>query len=333
MIAKKYAIPLIVVIMATAIVYIFIFLPKRETIRVSTTTSLYATGLLDFLADQFRAKRPEVNIHFIAVGSGAALELAAKGDVDMVFVHAPSLEYEYIQQEVLVEGVIIAYNNFTITGPMEDPAEIQGLDPIAAFKRIYSACEEGKTIFVSRGDNSGTHTRELLLWKLAGLDPQGKKWYIETGTGMTETLLTTNEMRAYTLSDMGTYLKLKREGRLPNIESLVSSGRELINIYSVYLVNHTMFPHTKYNLAKEFAQFVTSEEGQELIGQFGVDVFGEPLFYPALDRRDELRQIWEWFAEISLEGSTTIKTYEIYYEYADPPDLYRENISTLVKPA
>ncbi len=274
--------------------------PKGIILKVSTTTSLYATGLLDALADAFKAKTGNIVVQFIPVGSGAALELAKHGDVDMVFVHAPNLEVQYINDGVLTNGTIIAYNYFVIVGPKDDPANINGSSPIEAMKKIYFAGENGSAKFISRGDNSGTHVRELTLWSLAGLNASGKPWYVETGTGMSNTLLVANEYKAYTLSDTGTYLKLKKEGRIPNLEALVTNGKILINIYSAYLVNSTIYPNVKVDLAEKFINFVRSNEGQEIISNFGVSEFGVPLFYPVKGKESELRDDWYWFANMTL---------------------------------
>ncbi|MHA1616190.1 MAG: substrate-binding domain-containing protein [Candidatus Njordarchaeales archaeon] len=278
---------------------VILYRPKIRLL-VSTTTSLYATGLLDELGSAFMKKHPYVSIQFIAVGSGAALRLAAQGDVDMVLVHAPNLEIEYIQNGIIINKTIFAYNYFIVVGPIDDPANISGLsDPIEAIKRIYNACESGLTLFVSRGDLSGTHQRELLLWKLAGLDPRGKPWYIETGSGMAETLLVANEKNAYTLSDIGTFLKFSKDGKLPYLASLVAGGRILINIYSAYIVDPNKYPHVKYDIAKEFLLFLISDEGQNIIKNYGVKDYGQPLFYPAKGKLEELEEYWLWLADMS----------------------------------
>ncbi len=287
---------LIVIVIVVTITQLYEFL-NNKTIRVSTTTSLYATGLLERLAEEFRKQHPNIVIQFIAVGSGAALELASKGDVDMVFVHAPSLEQKFINEEVLVEGHIIAYNYFVIVGPKDDPAKIRDLsNPIEAFKRIYQAGEEGRAFFISRGDNSGTHIRELAIWRKTGLNPKGLEWYIESGTGMSKTLLIANEKEAYTLSDIGTFLKLKNEDRLGELELLISGSKELMNIYSAYIVNPRKY-NTNYDLAKLFLEFVISDKGQEVIGKYGKEEFGQSLFYPAKGKEDELKVYWKKLTE------------------------------------
>ena len=262
---------------------------------MSTTTSLYATGLLDALAEEFEAENPGIDVQFIAVGSGEALRKAAAGDADLVLVHAPSLEKKYLEMGVLEPGEIFAYNYFLIVGPEDDPAGIRGADPVEAVKRVYEAGEKGAAVFVSRGDNSGTHVRELMLWRLAGLDPRGKPWYVEAGAGMSQTLMIANEKRAYTLSDIGTYLKFS--SKFGELKPLVERGGILLNVYSAYPVNPEKVPGAGEDMARRFIEFLLSDEGQELIGRFGVEEFGAPLFNPAHgDPTGELRAAWEKLA-------------------------------------
>lgn len=276
--------------------------PPGVRVQASTTTSLYATGLLDYLLQEYHRAGGKTSIEFIAVGSGQALRLAEKGDVCMVFVHAPSLEKKYLDEGVIEPGGIFAYNYFVIVGPAGDPAGVRGAkSAVEAFKRIMEAGERGQALFVSRGDMSGTHVRELMIWRLAGVDPaelRGKPWYIETGQGMAKTLIVAYEKGAYTLSDIGTYLKLRREGRIPGLEALYTNSTELINVYSVYLVKSCS--GSERRAAEEFARFVL--EHQELIARYGVDEYGSPLFYPARGRLEELKKIWEILAEGRLPG-------------------------------
>lgn len=260
-------------------------------IRAVTTTSLYLTGLLDYLEDKFREQYPDVYIDFIAVGSGEALRRASNGDACLVLVHAPSLEIDYISKGVLVYGKIFAYNYFVIVGPINDPANVSVASNVyEAFKRIYNAGEDGKALFVSRGDNSGTHVKEMSIWEKIGLDPRGRSWYIETGSDMAKTLLITNEKRGYTLSDIGTFFKLKKEGRIPYIEVLYTNRTELINIYSVYITYSCSDVEREY--AKAFIEFLVGEKGQELVRTFGVNEYGQPLFYPASNKLEWLREVW-----------------------------------------
>jgi len=260
----------------------------------STTTSLYATGLLDVLAGEYTAETG-VKVSFVAVGSGEALERAARGDACMVFVHAPSLEKRYLEEGVIEGGRIFAYNYFIIVGPASDPAGVsEARDAVDAMRRIFEAGERGEAVFVSRGDMSGTHVRELLLWRLAGLDPEGRPWYVKTGQGMGETLVVAAEMGAYTLSDTGTFLKYLREGRVPGLDGLYTGDKLLINVYSVYIASHCSGEEREW--AQAFADFVAGPRGQEIIASYGVEEYGEPLFYPAAGREAELMRAWEWLA-------------------------------------
>jgi tungstate transport system substrate-binding protein len=279
--------------------YYYMTAPKA-ILRISTTTSLYATGLLDRLSEEFEKTHPGVVVQVIPVGSGEALRKASMGDADLVLVHAPNLEIQYIDDNILIEGKIFAYNYFIIVGPSSDPAGIKDLDNATlAFQKIFEAGNNGETLFVSRGDNSGTHNRELFIWSKAGLIPGGD-WYIESGTGMSQTLEITNEKGAYTLSDIGTYLKLKETGVIDNIEILVSGDPNLINMYSVYLVNPEKVGGVNYKLAMEFMEFIVSNGGQGIIDSYGLDVYGEHLFYAAKNAdMNELRGIWEYFASPS----------------------------------
>ncbi|OYT40605.1 MAG: tungsten ABC transporter permease [Desulfurococcales archaeon ex4484_58] len=259
-------------------------------VRVTTTTSLYATGLLEELEEEFKKRNPNVEIDFIPVGSGEALRRARDGEACMVFVHAPSLEEKYLSEGVIGEHHIFAYNYFIIAGPPNDPAEVKNSSlAIEAFRKIYFAGEKGYTKFISRGDYSGTHIKELAIWNKTGLDPHGKKWYFETGSGMAQTLLVAEEENAYVLSDIGTFLKFKKEGKLPDLEILYSNSTELINIYSVYIVESCS--GVERSVAEKFLEFVVTE-GQDVIASYGVEEYGVNLFYPARDKLDELRDIW-----------------------------------------
>ncbi len=292
---NKRFLALVLVLSLIAITYVWQVTRAPVTLRVSTTTSLYATGLLEELAKKFQERNPKVIIEFIPVGSGEALKKAESGDADMVFVHAPNLEKKYLKKGVLKSGEIFAYNTFVILGPKDDPARIRGMDPIKAMLAIYKAGETGSAKFVSRGDNSGTHNRELWLWSLAGRDPSGKDWYIESGSGMAQTLMIANEYGAYTLSDIGTYLKLSSD--LSYLTPLITQGSELLNVYSVYIVNSDVIKGANERLAYKFQQFVLSDEIQSFIGSYGVTEFGSPLFYPANGDPDgSLREAWNQLA-------------------------------------
>ncbi len=290
---KKIIIAVLLAIVLSIVIGYYIFYVSHSGVRikVTTTTSLYATGLLEYLTDNFKKTHSGVEIDFIPVGSGEALRRAADGEACMVFVHAPSLEKEYIKKGVLVNGHIFAYNYFVLAGPSNDPAGVRNAHSILeVFQRIYDAGEKGLAKFVSRGDNSGTHVKELSIWSKVGLKPQGRPWYLETGSGMAQTLIVANEERAYVLTDIGTYLKFKIEGKIPNLEILYENDTELLNIYSVYLVS--MCSGSEREAALEFLEFVITE-GQNLINSYGIDEYGQRLFNPAINDIEWLKKMWE----------------------------------------
>ena len=279
---------LIILILIILMVIVYVSMPKEERLIVSTTTSLYDTGLLERLGEAYEEKTG-ISIAFIAQGSGQALETAARGDACAVLVHAPSLEKEYLEEGLITKHKIIAYNYFVIVGPPGDPAGVSEAQSAAeAFQRIYQAGEEGRALFVSRGDNSGTHVKELELWRLAGLDPRGKPWYLETGSGMANTLRVADEKNAYTLSDIGTYLKVNP----PHLKILYTNSSELINIYSAYVSASC----ADNEAAVSFVEWLASREAQEIIGSYGLDEYGMPLFYPALGKEDWLWTEWQRLA-------------------------------------
>jgi tungstate transport system substrate-binding protein len=290
---------IVIVVVSLSFLYIYQRTQYESVLRVTTATSLYATGLLDKLAEAFKQKYPKVLVEFIPVGSGEALRRAAQGDADMVLSHAPNLEKRYLNDGTLKNGRIFAYNYFIIVGPSNDPAGITGMEPVKAMAAIYSAGEEGKAKFVSRADNSGTYARELMLWSLAGVNPSGKSWYLELGADMAQTLMVANEKRAYTLSDVGTYLKFS--SRLGELKPLIDKGDLLINIYSVYVVNPVKVPGVNERLADAFMEFILSEEGQRIIEDYGVAEYGRPLFNAARGGpTEELNDAWESMAELGM---------------------------------
>ncbi len=267
---------------------IYIAFPERS-LTISTTTSLYATGLLDYIQERYGELDPGLTIKIIPLGSGAALETAARGDADIVLAHAPNLEKEYIERGVLKKGVIIAYNYFIVVGPKDDPANIAEAENIEeVFRRIYQAGEEGRAKFVSRGDMSGTHVRELMLWEAAGLEPSGD-WYIESGSGMGETLLLANELEAYTLSDIGTYIIFSNKGKINSLTKLFEKDGKLLNIYSIYLVNGR-----ETEEARKFYNYVI-ENISELIREFN-EREGATIFYPVETFEGDLKTFWDRFS-------------------------------------
>jgi tungstate transport system substrate-binding protein len=265
--------------------------PWPEKLRVGTTTSLYDTGLWDYLETIFE-DRYHVDLQVTAQGTGAALKLGMTGDVDAVAVHDPAQEAAFIAGDYAAEAanfsterVTWAYNYFIIVGPEADPAGIGGgdLTPEQAFQKIQIAGKaDPETVkFVSRGDNSGTHGKEKALWKLAGYnytaDIQGTGtadgWYLETGKGMGDTLIVANEKMAYTLTDKGTFLAFKSK---LDLVPLLDTGGTLLNVYSVIICKNGVHPEMANNLVN----FLRADEIQALIAGFGVPEYGGSLFYP-----------------------------------------------------
>lgn len=270
----------------------------KHSIRVVTTTSLYETGLLEELVKEFQKHNPNIMVSIIPVGSGEALRRASMGDAEIVISHAPSLEKMYIDRGIVVHRGFLAINQFVILGPLDDPAGIASKDPIDALRSIYIACENGVASFVSRDDGSGTNERERMLWNLAGLDPSGKRWYVRSGAGMARTLMLANEIHAYTISDIGTYLNLK--DRLPNLSPLVTKGDELINIYSVYTVNIGKLNNTNDEAVELFVSFMLSEEAQRITCNYGYQRLGRPLFNCTINiDRESLMRLWNYMASLS----------------------------------
>jgi len=293
-IVKRWILTACIAVLVILLLALILFSAETARVRVATTTSLYATSLLENLAEAFTSSYNDVAFDFIAVGSGEALRRAEMGDACLVFVHAPSLEKQYISKNVIIDQRIVAYNYFIVVGPFSDPAEVLNAESaLDAFKKIYQAGERGEAFFVSRGDSSGTHLKELSIWNKAGLDPRGKAWYKETGSGMSQTLLIAQELKAYTISDIGTYLKFRE--KVPDLKILYEGGEDLINIYSVYLVSSCAGEELKASL--RFMEFV-SREAQEIIESYGVDEFGKQLFYPARDRLPWLESMWRRLADL-----------------------------------
>ena len=284
---SKIAVTSVIILLLFSVI-VYLTSSKREVV-ISTTTSLYASGLLDYIEDRFNELYPDIKLKIIPLGSGAALESAARGDANIVLVHAPNLEKEYLHRGVLINGSIIAYNYFIVVGPKNDPAGISNASDITeVFKRIYMLGEKGKVKFISRGDKSGTHIRELMIWDAVGIDPEGP-WYIESGSGMGETLLMANELSAYTLSDIGTYLIFSEKGRINNLTKLFEKDGKLLNIYSIYLVKDRNSEE-----AVIFYNFII-ENISSLINEFNQKEGGK-YFYPIESFQGDLYQAWKQFS-------------------------------------
>ena len=252
---------------------------QRPPVILSTTTSTQDSGLLDVLVPLFE-RQTGYSVKTIAVGSGQALALAARGEADVVLAHAPGLEKKYVADGKMLNRRLVMYNDFVIIGPANDPAKIKGTKKAAnAMKAIASTGSR----FVSRGDNSGTHTLEKALWKLAGVEPQAG-WYIESGQGMGATLGIAADRNAYTLTDRGTYLAFQKRVRLP---ILLEGDKPLLNIYSVMEVNPSNSPKVNTAGGNAFADFMVSADVQKIVKTFGVDKYGQALFVPVAGMNEE----------------------------------------------
>jgi len=250
----------------------------RGDVILATTTSTQDSGLLDVLVPMFE-KSSGYRVKTIAVGTGQALVMGARGDADVVLAHAPSLEKKYEAEGVFVNRRMVMYNEFVVVGPPHDPARIKGMRRLAeAFRRLA----ENKGPFASRGDNSGTHILERRLWEKAGVRPEGS-WYIQVGQGMGATLTVASEKGAYTLTDLATYLALQKRLRLGIV---FEKARPLLNLYHVMEVNPFRFPRVNQAGARAFADFMVSESAQKVVESFGVARFGRPLFVPAAGKRE-----------------------------------------------
>jgi len=239
-------------------------------IRMSTTTSTEASGLLDVLLPAFE-KRSGIRVEVIAVGSGKALKLGENGDVDVVLSHAPELEEAFVRDGFGVNRRDLMYNDFVIVGPVEDPAALRGSGGAAA--ALAKLAASART-FVSRGDESGTHQKEKEIWKKAGVEPRGA-WYVVAGLGMGEVLLLADDRRAYTLTDRGTYLAFRERLELA---VLVEGDPALFNPYTVMAVNPKRHPHVNHAAAMRLISWLTSPEGQKRIGGFTKK--GRRFFHP-----------------------------------------------------
>jgi tungstate transport system substrate-binding protein len=248
---------------------------KRQEITLATTTSTQDTGLLDSLLPMFE-RETGISVKPIAVGTGAALEMARRGDADAVLVHAPEAEAAYVQSGDLIGGRLIMHNDFLIIGPESDPAHVRNAQGLPAQMRAIAAAGA----FISRGDGSGTEKKELGLWKAAGVAPGPMPRREETGQGMGATLLVAEARQTYTLTDRGTYLAFK--DRL-TLVPLIEGDPTLRNIYHAYVVNPGKHPTAHRSEAERFVTYLTEPRVQAWIGQFGRARFGQPLFVPDAD--------------------------------------------------
>ena len=253
---------------------------QQKTVILSTTTSTQDSGLLDVLIPIFE-KQSGYFVKTIAVGSGQAMAMGQKGEADVLLVHSPAAEKKFVAEGYGLNRRIIMHNDFIVVGPPEDPAKVKGMKSAAeSFKGIAA----GNALFLSRADKSGTHVKEMDIWKAAGINPEGQKWYQQTGLGMGQTLSVTNEKKGYTLADRGTYLAVKKNLQM---DILVEGDGILLNIYHVIEINPAKWPKVNVAGGKAFADFMVAKETQEIIRTFGVDKYGSPLFFPDAGKKEE----------------------------------------------
>jgi len=271
---KKFASCLLIALMLVSIVVAATGC-SNKTFVIATTTSLYDTGLWDELVPLFEDKY-DVDMEVLYAGTGTAIEYGQNGDVDAIAVHSKSRELAFVADGYGVLRVPFAYNYFLIVGPASDPAGIKDMTPENAFKKLMS---DASSKFLSRGDDSGTHSKEKAIWALAGYDYTtevaitGNAWYLEGGAGMGPTLTNASELGAYTLTDIGTFLSYQND---MDLVPIVQSGSSLLNVYSVLACTKAKDP----DMAQNLVNFMVSAEIQELIGNYGVADYGTALFTP-----------------------------------------------------
>lgn len=271
---KLWAIIVIVLMLVTAAVGC----TGNKKVILATTTSTVDSGLLDVLKPQFE-KETGYQLTIVSVGSGQAIAMAEKGEADALLVHSPKEEVRIADSKVVINRQLVMHNDFLIVGPANDPAKIKGMKPVDAFKAIAAQ----KALFVSRGDSSGTHTKEKSIWTKASITPSGA-WYQSTGTGMGQTLNIAAEKDGYTLADRATYLAQKKNN---NLEIMVEGDLALLNIYHVMQVNPEKFSKVNTAGSKAFADFMLAAGTQDTIKKFGVDKYGQSLFIPDAGKKEE----------------------------------------------
>lgn len=251
--------------------------PANPELILATTTSTQDSGLLDVLVPAFE-KQTGYRVKTIAVGSGQAMSMGERGEADVLLVHAPDSEKKFMEAGHGVNRQLVMHNDFVVVGPPSDPAKIKGTK---AAKDSLKKIADAQAIFISRGDNSGTDQLEKKLW---GTAPKGQSWYQETGQGMGQTLNIASEKGAYTITDRATYLATKKNLQL---DILVEGDKDLLNIYHVIQVNPAKSDKINAAGAKAFADFMVGKDTQDTIAKFGVDKFGQPLFFSDAGKKDE----------------------------------------------
>ncbi|MFL5434429.1 MAG: substrate-binding domain-containing protein [Myxococcales bacterium] len=253
-----------------------------KSILLATTTSTQDSGLLDVLVPAFE-KETGYLVKTISVGSGQAMAMGRRGEADVLLVHSPADEQKFMEEGFGRNRRIVMHNDFILVGPPADPAKIRGAK---SSKEALERVSRAGALFLSRGDNSGTHSKEQGIWKAAGTSPEGQKWYQQTGLGMGETLAVASEKGGYTLTDRATYLALRKARDLA-LDILVEREPLLLNVYHVIEVNPDRWPKVNAKGGKGFADFMVSPRAQELIGRFGVEKFGSPLFVADAGKKED----------------------------------------------
>jgi tungstate transport system substrate-binding protein len=252
--------------------------PANPQLILATTTSTRDTGLLDVLLPMFK-QQTGYDVKMVAVGSGQALQMGTDGNADVLLVHSPAAEKDLMSKGFGKERTLVMHNDFVIVGPSSDPAGIKSAtSAIDAFKKIATA----QATFASRNDKSGTNTMELSLWKSATITPSGS-WYLQTGQGMADTLRIVSDKGGYTLTDRGTYVA---QQKTLSLDILYQGDPALLNIYHVITVNPDKWPKVNYTGAKAFADWLVSPDIQKFISTFGVDKYGQALFFPDAGKPD-----------------------------------------------
>ncbi|MBU5613445.1 substrate-binding domain-containing protein [Geomonas azotofigens] len=255
---------------------------EQKNLILATTTSTQDSGLLDVLIPIFE-KQTGYFVKTISVGSGQAMKMGEKGEADVLLVHSPDAEKKFVAEGFGVNRKLVMHNDFIVLGPANDPARIRGAKTAAdALKNIAKT----NALWLSRGDNSGTHAKEKGLFKAAGINPEGQKWFQQTGLGMGETLNVAAEKKGYLLADRGTYLALNKKAHL-GLEIMVQGEPKLLNIYHVIEVNPAKWPKVNSAGARAFADFMVSRKTQDIISTFGKKEFGSPLFFPDAGKKPD----------------------------------------------
>lgn len=280
---KAFAVVLVVAALVVGATGYMLLTGKKEVLRLATTTSTYDSGLLDYILPEFE-KRRDCEIDVVAVGSGQAMEMGKRGDVDILLVHSPTDEIAFVSGGYGESRDLVMYNSFVLVGPLADPADLNhSANVSAAFQKVHDNGTAGVVEFVSRGDGSGTQSKELSIWEELGLNATdfSSEWYISPGAGMGAVLDMCEQIDAYTLSDDATYYQRQSEQLIPSLKiayNHLKTDSTLKNQYSVIVLNETRFPHIDHGLATSFKDWLVSQEGQDLIASY--ERYGHQLFIP-----------------------------------------------------